>query len=53
MEQTLLELAYKAADDKRGEDIVVLDMKGVSSLRTTSLSATGTLINRYRPLPGN
>ncbi|MHC8522618.1 ribosome silencing factor [Rossellomorea sp. H39__3] len=30
MEQTLLELAYKAADDKRGEDIVVLDMKGVS-----------------------
>jgi ribosome-associated protein len=30
MEQSLLELAYKAADDKRAEDIVVLDMKGVS-----------------------
>ncbi|NQD66619.1 ribosome silencing factor [Bacillus haikouensis] len=30
MEQHLMELAYKAADDKRAEDIVVLDMKGVS-----------------------
>ncbi|MBN8191035.1 ribosome silencing factor [Bacillus sp. NTK074B] len=30
MEQNLVELAYKAADDKRAEDIVVLDMKGVS-----------------------
>ncbi|MCA1057979.1 ribosome silencing factor [Rossellomorea aquimaris] len=30
MEQQLVELAYKAADDKRAEDIVVLDMKGVS-----------------------
>ncbi|WP_064092425.1 ribosome silencing factor [Rossellomorea aquimaris] len=30
MEQSLVELAYNAADDKRAEDIVVLDMKGVS-----------------------
>jgi len=29
---TLLEVAYKAADDKRAEDIVVLNMKGVSLL---------------------
>jgi ribosome-associated protein len=29
-ENNLLELAFKAADDKRAEDIVVLDMKGVS-----------------------
>jgi ribosome-associated protein len=32
VEQLLLELAYKAADDKRAEDIVVLDMKGVSMI---------------------
>ncbi|MCR8850665.1 ribosome silencing factor [Rossellomorea sp. SC111] len=30
MERNLVELAFKAADDKRAEDIVVLDMKGVS-----------------------
>ena len=29
-EPTLLEIAYKAADDKRAEDIIVLNMKGVS-----------------------
>lgn len=27
---TLLEIAYKAVDDKRGEDIVVLNMEGIS-----------------------
>ncbi|HLG26215.1 MAG TPA: ribosome silencing factor [Paenisporosarcina sp.] len=27
---TLLEIAYKAADDKRAEDIIVLNMQGVS-----------------------
>ncbi|KXH87382.1 ribosome silencing factor [Sporosarcina sp. HYO08] len=27
---TLLELAYNAVDDKKGEDIVVLNMEGVS-----------------------
>jgi ribosome-associated protein len=32
MEQPLVELAYKAADDKRAEDIVVLDMKGISMI---------------------
>ncbi len=31
-ESTILEIAYKAADDKRAEDIVVLNMKGVSLL---------------------
>ncbi|AYC29688.1 ribosome silencing factor [Paenisporosarcina cavernae] len=31
-EKSLLEIAYKAADDKRAEDIVVLNMKGVSLL---------------------
>jgi ribosome-associated protein len=29
-EPTLLEIAYKAADDKRAEDIIVLNMQGVS-----------------------
>ena len=33
---TLLEVAYKAADDKRAEDIIVLNMKGVSYLPTIS-----------------
>jgi len=32
MESTLLEVVYKAADDKKAEDIVVLNMKGVSLL---------------------
>lgn len=27
---TLLEVAYKAVDDKKGEDIVVLNMEGIS-----------------------
>lgn len=30
--KSLVELAYKAADDKRAEDIVVLNMQGVSLL---------------------
>ncbi|MBK3493352.1 ribosome silencing factor [Viridibacillus sp. YIM B01967] len=32
MTKTLLQLAYKAADDKRAEDIVVMNMQGVSPL---------------------
>lgn len=32
MTSTLLELAYKAADDKHAEDIVVLNMQGISLL---------------------
>lgn len=32
MTSTLLQLAYKAADDKHAEDIVVLNMKGISLL---------------------
>lgn len=32
MTSTLLQLAYKAVDDKHGEDIVVLNMKGISLL---------------------
>ncbi|MBD7943808.1 MULTISPECIES: ribosome silencing factor [Psychrobacillus] len=30
--KTLVEIAYKAADDKRAEDIVILNMQGVSLL---------------------
>ncbi|MEK4230070.1 ribosome silencing factor [Solibacillus sp. FSL H8-0538] len=32
MNETLLQIAYKAIDDKRGEDIVVLNMQGISLL---------------------
>lgn len=32
MNETLLQLSYKAADDKRAEDIVVLNMQGISLL---------------------
>lgn len=32
MKKQLLEVVYKAADDKKAEDIVVLNMKGVSLL---------------------
>ena len=32
MTSTLLQLAYKAVDDKHGEDIVVLNMQGISLL---------------------
>ncbi|MER2262584.1 MAG: ribosome silencing factor [Psychrobacillus sp.] len=30
--KTLVEIAYKAADDKRAEDIVILNMQGISLL---------------------
>ncbi|PZX07151.1 ribosome-associated protein [Psychrobacillus insolitus] len=30
--QSLIEIAYKAADDKRAEDIMILNMQGVSLL---------------------
>ena len=30
MNETLLQVTYKAIDDKRGEDIVVLNMQGIS-----------------------
>lgn len=32
MNETLLQLVYKAADDKHAEDIVVLNMQGISLL---------------------
>lgn len=32
MNETLLQLAFKAADDKHAEDIVVLNMQGISLL---------------------
>lgn len=32
MNETLLQLAYKAADDKHAEDIVVLNMRNISLL---------------------
>ncbi|MFC7684609.1 ribosome silencing factor [Ureibacillus sp. GCM10028918] len=41
MTQTLLEIAYKALDDKRAEDIVVLNMENISLLADYFLICNG------------
>lgn len=33
-QQTLLEMAYNAAEEKRAEDIVVLNMEGISDRKS-------------------
>lgn len=42
MNETLLTLTYKAIDDKRGEDIVALNMKGISLLADYFVIAEGS-----------
>lgn len=42
MNETLLQVAYKAIDDKRGEDIVVLNMQGISLLADYFIIAEGS-----------
>ncbi|QCR32954.1 ribosome silencing factor [Lysinibacillus sp. SGAir0095] len=41
MTQTLLEIVYKALDDKRAEDIVVLNMENISLLADYFLICNG------------
>jgi ribosome-associated protein len=41
MNETLLNITYKAIDDKRGEDIVVLNMQGISLLADYFVIAEG------------
>ena len=41
MNETLLQVTYKAIDDKRGEDIVVLNMQGISLLADYFVIAEG------------
>ncbi|TKI70162.1 ribosome silencing factor [Lysinibacillus mangiferihumi] len=41
MTSTLLQAAYKAIDDKHGEDIVVLNMRGISLLADYFIIAHG------------
>ncbi|MGE7112186.1 ribosome silencing factor [Lysinibacillus sp. NPDC047702] len=41
MNSTLLQAAYKAIDDKHGEDIVVLNMQGISLLADYFIIAHG------------
>lgn len=41
MTETLLQVTYKAIDDKRGEDIVVLNMQGISTLADYFVIAEG------------
>lgn len=42
MNETLLQVTYKAIDDKRGEDIVVLNMQGISLLADYFVIAEGS-----------
>ena len=42
MNETLLNITYKAIDDKRGEDIVVLNMEGISLLADYFIIAEGS-----------
>ena len=42
MNETLLNIAYKAIDDKRGEDIVALNMQGISLLADYFIIAEGS-----------
>lgn len=39
--QTLLQMAYNAAEDKKAEDIVVLNMEGISLLADYFIICTG------------
>ena len=41
MNETLLQVTHKAIDDKRGEDIVVLNMQGISLLADYFVIAEG------------
>ena len=42
MNETLLNITYKAIDDKRGEDIVALNMQGISLLADYFIIAEGS-----------
>lgn len=42
MNETLLSITYKAIDDKRGEDIVALNMQGISLLADYFVIAEGS-----------
>lgn len=42
MNDTLLNITYKAIDDKRGEDIVALNMQGISLLADYFIIAEGS-----------
>lgn len=42
MNDTLLNIMYKAIDDKRAEDIVILNMKGISLLADYFIIAEGS-----------
>ena len=54
MTSTLLQAAYKAIDDKHGEDIVVLNMQGISLLADYFLLLLMvTQIAKCKPLHAN
>ena len=49
-DKDLLVLAAKAADDKRAEDMVVLNMQGISPIADYFIIVTVTQISKYKPL---
>ena len=50
--QKLLKIAVKAADDKRAEDILALNMQGISLIADYFIICHGNSINKFRQSQG-
>lgn len=52
-EKEMARLAYKALDDKKGEDIAVIDISGVSVLADYFVIGSGTNVNQVQAMADN